>query len=108
MSNSILEEIETESFQQETPETKDPEPDHNYFPHNDKKDEAPKPTFFSSGMNQATQHRPFTPPFSGLNSMKNIHVSNKSPQDEAVELIYDPVLQCYYDPTTMEYYQVNE
>lgn len=108
MSNSILEEIETESLQQDTPETKDPEPDHNYFPHNDKKDEAPKPTFFSSGMNQATQHRPFTPPFAGLNSMKNIHVPDKSPQDEAVELIYDPILQCYYDPTTMEYYQVNE
>ncbi|OMJ70327.1 hypothetical protein SteCoe_31729 [Stentor coeruleus] len=108
MSNSILEEIEIESCQQDTPETKDLEPDHNYFPRNEIKNEAPKPTFFSSGMNQVTQHRPFTPPFAGLNSMKNIHVSNESPQDEAVELIYDPILQCYYDPTTMEYYQVND
>ena len=44
----------------------------------------------------------------GLSSMKNISLPDKENEEEAVELIYDPVLQCYYDPSTMEYYQVNE
>lgn len=111
MSNSIEEEIEIDNCQQENVEYH-PEayvqPDHNYFPHETEEEEVPKPTFFSLGMNQATQYRPYTPPFAGLSSMKNISVPDESPEEEAVELVYDPVLQCYYDPATMEYYQVNE
>ncbi|OMJ88180.1 hypothetical protein SteCoe_9913 [Stentor coeruleus] len=111
MSNSIEEEIEIDNYQQENvvyhPEVY-AQPDHNYFPHEIQEEETPKPTFFSLGMNQATQYRPYTPPFAGMNSIKNITVPDESPEEEAVELVYDPVLQCYYDPTTMEYYQVNE
>jgi Protein of unknown function (DUF667) len=111
MSNSIEEEIEIDSGQQEN-NVYNPDsyvhPEHNYFPHEELEEEAPKPTFFSNGMNQATLYRPFTPPFAGLSSMKNVSLPDKENEEEAVELIYDPVLQCYYDPSTMEYYQVNE
>lgn len=111
MSNSIEEEIETESVHQENNDYNPGvymQPDHNYFPQESKEEEAPKPTFFSSGITQATQYRPFTPPFAGLSAMKSISVTEKENEEEAVELVYDPVLQCYYDPSTMEYYQVNE
>jgi hypothetical protein len=110
MSNSIEEEIEIDNIQ----ESNNYNPntyvhiEHNYFPQETQEEEAPQPTFFSHGMNQATQYRPFTPPFAGLSSMKNISLPDKENEEEAVELIYDPVLQCYYDPSTMEYYQVNE
>ena len=113
MSNSIEEEIEVDSGHQEASEYNPAaymQPEHNYFPQENRKkeEEAPKPTFFSYGISQATLYRPFTPPFAGLSSMKQIVVPDKDIEEEAVELVYDPVLQCYYDPNTMEYYQVNE
>ena len=111
MSNSIEEEIEIDTVQQEGSDYNPGvyvQPEHNYFPHEHKEEEAPRPTFFSQGISQATQYRPFTPPFAGISSMKNINVAEKENEEEAVELVYDPILECYYDPTTMEYYQVNE
>ena len=112
MSNSIEEEIEIDSCQQEGDDYNngfDLQPEHNYFPQElNKEEEAPKPTFFSQGISQATQYRPYTPPFAGLSSMKNINTSDKEIEEEVVELVYDPTLECYYDPTTMEYYKVNE
>lgn len=115
--NSIEEEIEVDSYPQEIPDYQ-PEvyitPDHHYFPNKESVDSGPKPTFFSNGLDQATQYRPFTPPFAGLSSMSNVVLKEKDheefddEEEEETELVYDPVLQCYYDPCTMEYYQVNK
>ena len=118
--NSIEEEIEVDTYPQEIPDYQ-PEvyitPDHHYFPNKESVDTGPKPTFFTNGLNQATQYRPFTPPFAGLSSMNNVALTEKNQEgnneeeedeEEEAELVYDPVLQCYYDPCTMEYYQVNK
>ena len=32
-----------------------------------------------------------------------IYVTN---QDEKIDLMYDPILACYYDPSTNRYYQL--
>lgn len=111
MSDSIEEVIEIDNVPQENIDYQPDiyvQPDHHYFPQEESVETGPKPTFFSNGLDQATQYRPFTPPFAGLNSMKNVAVKENEYEDDAVELVYDPVLQCYYDPSTMEYYQVNE
>lgn len=112
LANSIQEEIEVESVQQEV-ETYNRDayiqPEHKYFPHEEHHEEMEKPTFFDFGLNQATQCRPYTPPFTGI---KNPPIAKEDDdeenEEEAVELVFDPVLQCYYDPSTMEYYQINE
>ncbi|CAG9332669.1 unnamed protein product [Blepharisma stoltei] len=98
--------------------------DHNFYPfakENNRESDSPvpHPTFYAQGLNEATQVRPFTPPFAGLSSMRNIKASYEEEQqaeiegegegeEEAVELVYDPVLKCYYDPSTHEYYEVND
>ena len=110
LNNSIEEEIEIDNYPTNLhnykPDTYT-QPNHHYFPQETQVETGPKPTFFDSGLNQATQYRPYTPPFSGLSSMKNL--ANKAEaEEEEVELVYDPVMQCYYDPETMEFYQVNE
>jgi hypothetical protein len=112
LSNSIEEEIEVDPSPgelQDFPAEIFTPPEHHYFPHEEQRETGPKPTFFTSGINQATQYRPFTPPFAGLSSMKNVSTKlEPAEEEEEVELVYDPVMQCYYDPETMEFYQVNE
>lgn len=39
-------------------------------------------------------------------SLQELSTSNNA--DGAVELMYDPVLQCYYDPQTNKYYQLED
>lgn len=111
LSNSIEEEIEVDNYPPEV-QAYQPEafihPEHHYFPQESHVEAGPKPTFFDAGLNQATQYRPFTPPFAGLSSMKNVASKPEAEEEEEVELVYDPVMQCYYDPETMEFYQVNE
>lgn len=75
--------------------------------------------------------RPFSPPFAQLKGGNNTNspnlklspmkMSNKyedsldnkiiefhNEDDEKINVIYDPVLKCYYDPKTNEYYQLNK
>jgi len=103
MTMSIQEEIEEESYNPQM--YRQDSLEHDFFPKQTQASPAPQPTYFAQGLTQATEVRPFTPPFQGLSSMQNIEVS---PQEEAVELVYDPVLKCYYDPNTHEYYEINE
>jgi hypothetical protein len=77
-------------------------------------------------MNQATQNRPYTPPFAGLtmqssrgailedsladlDEVRQQHepIEETKEQEEEVEVVYDPVLNCYYDPNTHEYYELS-
>lgn len=59
----------------------------------------PLPDFYTNGLAKATDFRPFTPPFEGYSQVGD--------DEEAVELVFDPVLQCYYDPSTHEYYELD-
>jgi hypothetical protein len=65
-----------------------------------KQPHPPLPDFYTNGMAKATDFRPFTPPFEGYSQVDE--------EEEAVELVYDPVLQCYYDPNTHEYYELDK
>lgn len=69
-------------------------------------------SYYSEQISQATQFRPYTPPFTGLTSSKSLkkpaETAEEAEEGEAIELVYDPVLGCYYDPNTHEYYELNE
>lgn len=98
IAQSIQEEIEIERMS--------PEIEHNFYP--EPKNYAmitPIPNFYEKGLSELTKMRPFTPPFAGLASMKNIGIPL---QDSGVnQLIFDTVLNCYYDPSTQEYFEIN-
>ena len=87
---------------------------HEYF--SDLKEQTSKnqynTSYYSEQMSQATQFRPFTPPFTGLTSSKSLKkpadTTEAAEEGEAIELVYDPVLGCYYDPNTHEYYELKE
>jgi len=67
------------------------------------------PSYYQDAVDQATQFRPFTPPFSGVDKSKSFRkVEEESEDEEEVELVLDPVLGCYYDPKTHEYYELKE
>ena len=72
--------------------------------------ELPMPSYYQDAVDQATKYRPFTPPFAGLDKSKSFRkVEEESEEDEEeVELVLDPVLGCYYDPKTHEYYELKE
>jgi len=60
-------------------------------------------------MTAATKYRPYTPPFAGVSARASriFEEENKNPEDDEVEVVYDPVLNCYYDPKTHEYYELS-
>lgn len=75
--------------------------EHNYFPMRPREEStAMQPTFYSTFMSQVGETRPYTPPIQRVETGKGTH------GEEEVELIYDHVLKCYYDPKTHEYYEV--
>lgn len=116
MAQSIEEEIDEDRYNpnQYTQDSID----HKFFPIKENESSSgspvPHPTFYAQGLNEATQVRPFTPPFAGLSSFRNLKTPEEyqtveeEGEEEAVELVYDPVLKCYYDPSTHEYYELND
>ena len=75
----------------------------------DSLEEPGQPSYFTEKMNAATKYRPYTPPFAGVStrSSRMVEEENKNPEDDEVEVVYDPVLNCYYDPKTHEYYELS-
>lgn len=51
--------------------------------------------------------RPYSPPL-GERELTEEHLTerNEEADDKEVELIYDPVLNCYYDHKTHTYYEL--
>ena len=69
------------------------------------------PSYYRDAVDQATQFRPFTPPFAGVDksrSFRKVEEESEEDEEEEVELVLDPVLGCYYDPKTHEYYELKE
>ena len=55
--------------------------------------------------------RPFTPPFAQFCSLaktKKEAEQLKENNEEKLDVIYDPILKCYYEPSTGNYYQANK
>lgn len=75
----------------------------------DSLEDIAQPSYFTEKMNAATKYRPYTPPFAGVSTRTSrvVEEENKNPDDDEVEVVYDPVLNCYYDPKTHEYYELS-
>jgi hypothetical protein len=109
MHDSIEEEIENESEQQEIKEDIIVEENHNYYPQ-EEIEEEPKlnPCFFANEVEKAMKFRPYTPPFMGLESRNKKRRCDKENEDKVKELVFDPVLNCYFDPNSQDYYQMRD
>ncbi|CAG9329797.1 unnamed protein product [Blepharisma stoltei] len=82
--------------------------EHNFFPApaqitKNSTSPVPLPNFYDKNLSEMTKFRPFTPPFSGLASMQNLRIPKNSQENQ---LIYDSILNCYYDPSSQEYYKI--
>lgn len=79
--------------------------EHNYFPAGPCEGlPVMQPTFYSTFMSQATETKPYTPPIEPVEPGGAIRDSAHG--EEELELLYDPILKCYYDPRTHEFYEV--
>jgi hypothetical protein len=52
--------------------------------------------------------RPFTPPFAQFRSLGKTKKERIEKEDEKLDVIYDSILKCYYEPSTGNYYQSNK
>lgn len=99
LNNSIEEEIVIESCEMDqnggNDENEELSNKHNFFPENKVDEVIHKPTFFVNGLKLATQYRPFTPPFVGINRVKE--PNNEEIPEEVVE-IQESVINFQYEP----------
>lgn len=64
-----------------------------------------KLSYLEEQLDQATNARPYSPPFSGVEKSGEVMVARRREQDR--ELIHDPVLHCFYDPKTQEFFEID-
>jgi hypothetical protein len=56
-------------------------------------------------ISQADALRPFSPPFAQVLGIPKTKKVTLKEEDNKVEVMFDPLLKCYYDPKTNMYYQ---
>ena len=64
-----------------------------------------KLSYLEAQLDQAANARPYSPPFSGVEKPGEVMVPRRMEQDR--ELIHDPVLHCFYDPKTQEFFEID-
>ena len=67
---------------------------------------APPTRYFEEKVTQAIQQRPYSPPLLGAEEFL-CEDEEEENDDSDIEVVYDPVLNCYYDPATHEYYELS-
>jgi len=71
--------------------------------------ETSKGGFYEQELNKMIKEdiRPYSPPFNSQNvEVKKLEENGTSTQKNMLEVVYDPVLNCYYDPKTNSYYDL--
>ena len=75
--------------------------------------ETSKGNFYEVELNKMLmeENRPYSPPFHSANTQNNEvkkleETKGSSAQKNMLEVVYDPVLNCYYDPKTNSYYDL--
>lgn len=67
-------------------------------------DASPKPSPY--GVHVVPRARPFTPPVVSLSQL--LRKNPMSEEGECIEVMFDPVMDIYYDPSTNKYYELKD
>ena len=64
-----------------------------------------KLSYLEAQLDQVTTTRPYSPPFTGLEKPTEARMDRTEDRDR--QLIHDPVLKCFYDPKTQEFFEID-